>query len=77
MSATAVIFGFLSVAMVIFARISVLLKTKDDGAFEVDMSVRDRGDVAHMAFGAAPIRAFGGPLLLIRFSGDDDTKPLI
>ncbi len=45
----------------ILVRISVLLNIKGDGAFEVDLSVRDRRDVAHVVFAAVPIKAFGDP----------------
>ena len=52
----------------------MLLKIKGDRAFEVDMSMCDRGDVAHVVFGAVPIRAFGGPLILMCVPGNDDVR---
>lgn len=36
----------------------MLLKVEGQRAFEVDVSVRDRGDVAHVLLGAVPIGAF-------------------
>ena len=50
----------------------MLLKIKGNRAFEVDMGVCDRGDVAHVVFGTIPIRAVGGALVLMRIPGDDD-----
>lgn len=50
----------------------MLLKIKGDRAFEVDMGMCDWGNVAHMAFRAVPVRAFGGLLVLMRVPDDDD-----
>jgi hypothetical protein len=49
----------------------VLLKIEGDGAFEVDMRVRDRSDVAHMALGAVPVCPACRLIVLIGIPGDD------
>jgi hypothetical protein len=50
----------------------MLLKVEGQRAFEVDVSVRDRGDVAHVLLGAVPIGAFGGPLKSMRILRNND-----
>ena len=52
----------------------MLLKIEGYSAFEVDVSVCNRRYVSHMVSGPVPIRAFGGPLVLMRIPGDDHVR---
>ena len=49
----------------------MLLKIEGDDAFEVDMRVCYRGDVAHMVLGLVPVCPASGLIALIGIPGDD------
>lgn len=48
------------------------LKIKGDGAFEVDMCMSNRSDVAHVALGPVPFRVLGCLVVLMRVPYNDD-----